>query len=476
MSFIVLYVPQRQTRLELPPSRAASDHPNPTMTIDEKYARYQAAPKFNHYGEELYCICRKPDKGQLMICCDGCENWFHFRCLRLKNEWQPLVHRFYCHFCEHQGVGVTKWKRKCRLSWCCNPVTDSKYCTKEHGLAYIREALEQLGDMKKIVNLVQSHEHLMKLGQNLPEPPAVSAFHRGDSSQLPSELADELKAISDQIALLNSEQDAFNAKVQQYNRIKDAIKLYNEAHTVKGKKVDICGYNRDEKAIVDEEGQLIADSVCLNDRRRCIHNGWLNLLFDEAQVQLGAKTEDKKKLENQVNQKLQQYLVSVYENEGVLAASAKSETPVMPETNNNDADVNANITHNNGDIDVADVDRMHVDEAKPTSTEYGSASQPHNDTPTKEVKPEADEAEKEGDTSNNPIESEQSELLVDPMEIDDTNPPNEKGEHRESNKAEKVVSLKQEPQDASELNPEEPPTASRPETAQRKPSIANLLS
>src|SRR5690606_17815250 len=31
----------------------------------------------------LYCICRQPDDGKPMICCDLCGEWYHARCLKL---------------------------------------------------------------------------------------------------------------------------------------------------------------------------------------------------------------------------------------------------------------------------------------------------------------------------------------------------------------------------------------------------------
>lgn len=326
---------------------------------------------------------------------------------------------------------MSKWKRKCRLSWCFNPVVDSKYCSKEHGLIYIREALEQLADIKKIVNLVESYEHLTKLGQNLPEPPAVIAYHQGDLSQLPPDLAEELSNISSQITKLTSEQESIKAEVLQYNRIKDAIKQYNEAHKVKGKKSDICGYNRDETEIVDEEGQLKVDSVCLNDRRRCIHNGWLGLLFDEAYVLLERKAETKRKLENEVTQKLQQYLVSIYENEGVMPETTKEES--------------------NGDTVMADAN---------TEVE-GEADKKDEDIKSNNVTSE----------SEKPVESQLSNNHDSaPMDIDDK----PKDEEEQTTNGETTAD--QLPQTNTELKSEASSEDARPDGATRKPSIANLLS
>lgn len=47
--------------------------------------------------QELYCICRKPDDGTPMVCCDGCDEWYHVRCIgRHKDEVQNLLVKFYC--------------------------------------------------------------------------------------------------------------------------------------------------------------------------------------------------------------------------------------------------------------------------------------------------------------------------------------------------------------------------------------------
>jgi len=30
---------------------------------------------------KLYCLCRQPEDGRFMICCDVCDNWFHDECV-----------------------------------------------------------------------------------------------------------------------------------------------------------------------------------------------------------------------------------------------------------------------------------------------------------------------------------------------------------------------------------------------------------
>ncbi|KAL3232210.1 COMPASS component SPP1 [Nakaseomyces bracarensis] len=106
-------------------------------------------------GEEVYCICKKPDNGELMVGCDGCDDWFHFRCMKLSENYRHLVESFICPYC---AAGITgpgpkengeyprsMWKRKCRVPECYDPcAANSKYCTEEHGKMYMQGLLERI--------------------------------------------------------------------------------------------------------------------------------------------------------------------------------------------------------------------------------------------------------------------------------------------------------------------------------------------
>ena len=115
--------------------------------------------------EELYCICKKPDEGDLMVGCDGCDDWFHFRCVKIPEKYSHLVLNYYCPYCQ---AGITgkgsvdgelpriKWKRKCRLETCFDPCQNhSKYCSEEHGKLYMTDLLDKMSvpkrDAKKFV-------------------------------------------------------------------------------------------------------------------------------------------------------------------------------------------------------------------------------------------------------------------------------------------------------------------------------------
>ncbi|CAR28558.1 hypothetical protein ZYGR_0S01910 [Zygosaccharomyces rouxii] len=106
-------------------------------------------------GEDVYCICKNPDNGDLMVGCDGCDDWFHFKCLKIPETYRKLVYSFHCPYCEagitgpaSQGANdlpKTIWKRKCRLDYCYNPCqSNSKYCSGEHGEEYMRTMLAKV--------------------------------------------------------------------------------------------------------------------------------------------------------------------------------------------------------------------------------------------------------------------------------------------------------------------------------------------
>ena len=53
--------------------------------------------------EPVYCVCRKPDDGQLMVLCDACYEWFHARCMDMTPEAARRAEFFVCPGCQRQG-------------------------------------------------------------------------------------------------------------------------------------------------------------------------------------------------------------------------------------------------------------------------------------------------------------------------------------------------------------------------------------
>lgn len=49
--------------------------------------------------DEIFCICRRPDNHTWMIGCDGgCEDWFHGKCVNVKQEDEELIERYICKY------------------------------------------------------------------------------------------------------------------------------------------------------------------------------------------------------------------------------------------------------------------------------------------------------------------------------------------------------------------------------------------
>jgi len=52
-------------------------------------------------GKPIYCTCRKPDDGLLMVGCDGCPEWFHAACIGL----EKIPKSWLCPWCSAEQAG-----------------------------------------------------------------------------------------------------------------------------------------------------------------------------------------------------------------------------------------------------------------------------------------------------------------------------------------------------------------------------------
>lgn len=78
----------------------ASSSPAPSHNVegafDEDEDMGEADADYEE-GTELFCICRKPDNHTWMIGCDGgCEDWFHGKCVQIKEEDGDLIDKYIC--------------------------------------------------------------------------------------------------------------------------------------------------------------------------------------------------------------------------------------------------------------------------------------------------------------------------------------------------------------------------------------------
>lgn len=102
-------------------------------------------------GKE-WCICKGPDDGRKMINCDGCENWFHLKCLKIPDYLGDLIKDFYCPSCSDE-THKTKYNPYCTLPNCkkparidLHPAGNWKYCSDDHGKQYMVLKLRKVRD------------------------------------------------------------------------------------------------------------------------------------------------------------------------------------------------------------------------------------------------------------------------------------------------------------------------------------------
>jgi hypothetical protein len=77
------------------PKKASAPKPKKATSTND-LTNSIGLPKYDKDGRELYCICRKPDTGKWMIGCDGCEDWYHGECVKVKEEDGDLIDKYYC--------------------------------------------------------------------------------------------------------------------------------------------------------------------------------------------------------------------------------------------------------------------------------------------------------------------------------------------------------------------------------------------
>ncbi|ODV94736.1 hypothetical protein PACTADRAFT_34492 [Pachysolen tannophilus NRRL Y-2460] len=204
-----------------------------------KYKKYISSAKYDpNTGEELYCICRRPDNGELMVCCDGCDQWFHFKCKGLDLKLDKLVSNYYCIFCDELfEKGKTLWKKKCLLKNCYNPINIdlstgkvSKYCCNEHGKLYLRHKFSnkfdndssiKLDEFSKILKDVSSFDSFLRLGDHLP-------MDYKNNPNFPEKIKIKIDNMNNELKKLNESLKMVELKKSYLNNTREKVKIYND--------------------------------------------------------------------------------------------------------------------------------------------------------------------------------------------------------------------------------------------------------
>lgn len=98
---------------------------------------------------DVFCLCRKGDNHTYMIACDGgCEDWFHGKCVDIREEDGDLIDKYICPACHEKSGSVTTWLPMCRRDGCRKPArlkkgSASKYCSDECGVLFMQLLVEK---------------------------------------------------------------------------------------------------------------------------------------------------------------------------------------------------------------------------------------------------------------------------------------------------------------------------------------------
>lgn len=312
------------------------------MSLPSWCPKYDSRKHDPKTGEEVYCICKKPDSGELMVGCDGCDDWFHFTCIKIPKNYRDLVFSFYCPYCAAGITGPalnnagtlprTLWKRKCRLPDCyreCAADGKSKYCSAKHGEEYMKSVINKLylpgvsklDLLRQLLQETQSLEEFKQMGHgNLPEvdrPLSKEEYERmveddKDLQELISE-RDELDSV--RLPDINKHIEQLDKYLQWINEVNDQLfhladQLPARKKSKSTSKVTLCGYNKSYKMPCSIEefiekyklrretdaDQALIDGVCC--KKRCgKHQDWIQLAQNELDQQKDSTENMKRRLD-----------------------------------------------------------------------------------------------------------------------------------------------------------------------------------
>lgn len=78
-------------------------------------------------NQRRYCICRRTDSNGSMVACDRCDEWYHFKCIGIKEEPEG---DYFCDKCKKEA-------KQCANPECVLEVRRaSKYCSDECGIKF----------------------------------------------------------------------------------------------------------------------------------------------------------------------------------------------------------------------------------------------------------------------------------------------------------------------------------------------------
>ncbi|RMZ74216.1 zinc ion binding [Pyrenophora seminiperda CCB06] len=105
--------PQAKHRVQAP-TAATTPTPVPSPPGQQAPAQQRESDPNHHHHQEVYCICRLPDDGSLMVACGSAMcpiEWYHGRCVNVEKP-DVVDKQWYCELCVREQQNN---KKKCKL-------------------------------------------------------------------------------------------------------------------------------------------------------------------------------------------------------------------------------------------------------------------------------------------------------------------------------------------------------------------------
>eukprot|EP01126_Amoeba_proteus_P058695 TRINITY_DN7602_c0_g1_i3.p1 TRINITY_DN7602_c0_g1~~TRINITY_DN7602_c0_g1_i3.p1 ORF type:complete len:334 (+),score=74.67 TRINITY_DN7602_c0_g1_i3:854-1855(+) len=133
----------------------------------------------------VYCLCRSRDDGSFMILCESCEEWYHGKCVGVRERDGKFIDLYICPICTQTGKGETKWHSEPRKRL--SPEVKGGHPKRQKMLSSDRQSLEE---QKKYKEQIKPKESITTIKR--PQEVQMSG---GDIPKLESRPLDEYKPV-----------------------------------------------------------------------------------------------------------------------------------------------------------------------------------------------------------------------------------------------------------------------------------------
>ncbi|KDQ16235.1 hypothetical protein BOTBODRAFT_30954 [Botryobasidium botryosum FD-172 SS1] len=153
----------KRAKADTPDSRSRSVSVMPSPAVKEEQQAKDAYEEIEGMVEEkkddsLYCICRTHyDEDNVMIACDRCDEWYHTKCVSIRDTEVELIDQFICPKCViiHPNL-CTTYKTACANPGCLHPARTpfSKYCSDKCGIEAVMARVDAWsGNINKLAEV-----------------------------------------------------------------------------------------------------------------------------------------------------------------------------------------------------------------------------------------------------------------------------------------------------------------------------------